>query len=54
MDHMQAPVAYHCTEPVSLVGKESPEQRKALSSSSKMGLLTSNLGEAGGFVRLKV
>ena len=52
MDHMQAPVAYHCTEPISLVGKESPEQHRRYRD-SKMGLLTSNLGEAGGFVRLK-
>ncbi len=51
MDHMQAPLAYHCREPVSLVGKETAEQLKRYEQ-SKMGLLTSNLGEAGGFVRL--
>ena len=50
-DHMQVPVAYHCLEPVSLVGKDSPAQAQ-LYEQSKMGLLTSNLGESGGFVKL--
>ena len=51
MDHIQVPVAYHSKEPVSLVGKEAPEQIK-LYQDKRMGLLTSNLGEAGGFVKL--
>ena len=51
MDHMQAPIAYHCTEPVSLVAKDNPLQVRRYHK-SKMGLLTSNLGEAGGFVKL--
>ena len=51
VDHMQVPIAYHCLEPVSLVGKDSPEQAQRYEQ-SKMGLLTSNLGESGGFVRL--
>ncbi len=51
MDHVQTPVAYHCLQPISLVGKDSPEQAQ-LYAQSKMGLLTSNLGESGGFVRL--
>ncbi len=51
MDHMQVPVAYHCKQPVSLVGKEAPAQRRRYEA-EKMGLLTSNLGEAGGFLRL--
>ncbi len=51
MDHMQVPLAYHCKEPVSLVGKESAGQLRQYQQ-SRMGLLTSNLGEAGGFVRL--
>ena len=51
MDHIQVPVAYHCKLPISLVGKEEPEQVR-LYDEEKMGLLTSNLGEAGGFVRL--
>ena len=52
MDHMQVPLAYHCRAPVSLVDKESPEQRQ-LYQRRRMGKLTSNLGEAGGFVRLQ-
>ena len=51
MDHMQVPVAYHCLAPVSLVDKDSPEQAR-LYERRKLGLLTSNLGEAGGFVKL--
>ncbi len=51
MDHMQAPLAYHCKEPVSLVGKDGTAQVKRYEG-SRMGLLTSNLGEAGGFLRL--
>ena len=50
-DHMQVPVAYHCHAPISLVGKNAPEQQR-LYEQERMGLLTSNLGEAGGFVRL--
>ena len=51
MDHIQAPLAYHCKAPVSLAGKEAPEQIQ-LYQSERMGLLTSNLGESGGFVKL--
>lgn len=51
IDHMQVPIAYHCIEPVSLVAKDTPEQIN-LYEEQRMGLLTSNLGEAGGFVRL--
>ena len=51
MDHMQVPVAYHSLEPISLAGKDSPEQARRYSQ-SKTGLLTSNLGESGGFVKL--
>ena len=51
MDHMQVPLAYHCKEPISLVGKESEDQFRRYQK-SRMGLLTSNLGEAGGFLRL--
>lgn len=51
MDHMQVPVAYHCKEPVSLVAKDDPLQVQRYNE-DKMGLLTSNLGESGGFVRL--
>ncbi len=52
MDHMQVPIAYHCKEPVSLVAKDDPLQVKRYHE-DKMGLLTSNLGESGGFLRLK-
>ncbi len=51
MDHIQVPLAYHCEAPVSLVDKDKPEQIKRYQE-EKMGLLTSNLGESGGFVRL--
>ena len=51
MDHIQVPLAYHCKAPVSLVDKDKPEQIKRYQE-EKMGLLTSNLGESGGFVRL--
>ena len=50
-DHMQVPIAYHCLAPISLVGKDEPEQQRRYDE-ERMGLLTSNLGEAGGFVRL--
>ncbi|MDE2854369.1 MAG: choline dehydrogenase [Chloroflexota bacterium] len=51
MDHIQVPLAYHCEQPVSLAGKDSPAQLERYMQ-EKMGLLTSNLGESGGFVRL--
>lgn len=51
MDHMQVPVAYHCKQPISLVAKDNPDQIQ-LFKEKRMGLLTSNLGEAGGFIRL--
>jgi len=44
------PVAYECTQPVTLAGAESPEQAELLKQG--MGLLTSNIGEAGGFLKL--
>ena len=51
MDHIQVPLAYHCEKPVSLVGKDAPEQIRRYHE-ERMGLLTSNLGESGGFVKL--
>ncbi|MCY3865271.1 MAG: choline dehydrogenase [Chloroflexi bacterium] len=51
MDHIQVPLAYHCQKPVSLVGKDAPEQVRRYHE-ERMGLLTSNLGESGGFVKL--
>ncbi len=47
-DHIMAPVAYHCTEPISLAGAEEPEEVEKLAEG--MGMLTSNIGEAGGFL----
>jgi choline dehydrogenase len=49
-DHAMVPVAYECTQPVTLAGAESPEQAELLKQG--MGLLTSNIGEAGGFLKL--
>jgi len=49
-DHAMVPVAYECTQPVTLTGAESPEQAELLKQG--MGLLTSNIGEAGGFLKL--
>ncbi|MCY3916017.1 MAG: GMC family oxidoreductase N-terminal domain-containing protein [Chloroflexi bacterium] len=51
MDHIQVPLAYHCQKPVSLVGKDAPAQVRRYQE-ERMGLLTSNLGESGGFVKL--
>lgn len=49
-DHVMAPVAYHCTQPVSLAG--AGEESEALKLAEGKGMLTSNIGEAGGFVKL--
>ena len=51
MDHIQVPLAYHCPMPVSLVDRDAPEQL-ARYERERMGLLTSNMGESGGFVKL--
>ena len=51
MDHMQVPLACHCQQPITLAAKDEPKQLQ-LYHQDKRGLLTSNLGEAGGFVRL--
>ena len=51
MDHIQVPLAYHCAKPVSLAGKDAPEQVRRYHD-ERMGPLTSNLGESGGFVKL--
>lgn len=47
-DHLMAPVAYHCTQPISLAGAGEPEEAEKLAQG--MGMLTSNIGEAGGFL----
>ena len=52
-DHMFVPVAYHCTQPVTLADATSPEQG-ARFQNEQMGMLTSNIGEAGGFIDLGI
>lgn len=47
-DHLMAPVAYYCTQEVSLAGAADPAEAEKLADG--MGLLTSNIGEAGGFL----
>jgi len=49
-DHLMAPVAYHVTQPVSLAAAESEEEVAKLAQGK--GMLTSNIGEAGGFIKL--
>lgn len=50
-DHLMVPVAYHATQPISLTAANEPEQAAKLQNEAK-GLLTSNIGEAGGFIQL--
>ena len=50
-DHCMAPVAYHVTQPVTLAHAETEEQVNKLQTEGK-GMLTSNIGEAGGFLKL--
>lgn len=50
-DHMFVPIAYHCTQPITLADATSAEQG-ARFQNEQMGLLTSNIGEAGGFIDL--
>lgn len=50
-DHMSLPVAFTCTQPISLAAAQTPEQL-ARFTAEQMGMLTSNIGEAGGFLRL--
>jgi choline dehydrogenase len=49
-DHFMVPVVYTCTQPVSLSQAGSKEQA-ALYAKGK-GMLSSNIGEAGGFMRI--
>ncbi len=51
VDHAEIPLAWHCTQPVSLAAKEDPEQ-VARYRRERMGLLSSSNAEAGAFVRL--
>lgn len=50
-DHMMAPVAHHTDREISLTAASSEEQA-AKFQNDQMGMLTSNVGEAGGFVTL--
>jgi choline dehydrogenase len=49
-DHPAIPVAYECTKPISLAGAESLTNLIRYTA-FKNGPLTSNVGEAGGFIR---
>ncbi|MEM7798463.1 MAG: GMC family oxidoreductase N-terminal domain-containing protein [Chloroflexota bacterium] len=50
-DHCMAPVAYHVNQPITLAHAETEEQVAKLQSEGK-GMLTSNIGESGGFLKL--
>ena len=50
-DHFMAPVAFECTQPVTLAHATNPEQEEMLKTEGK-GLLTSNIGEAGGYLKI--
>jgi hypothetical protein len=46
-DHLFVPVAYHCTQAIMLAATQGEEQEQAYQR-DRQGLLTSNVGEAGG------
>jgi choline dehydrogenase len=50
-DHLMVPVAYHCTEPISLALAGSDAEVKKFQEGQR-GMLTSNIPEAGGFLKL--
>ena len=50
-DHLHVPVSYRCTQPVSLLASSSEEEIAKYQAEAK-GMLSSNVGEAGGFVSL--
>jgi choline dehydrogenase len=50
-DHVMVPVAYSCTQPITMASAHEPAEL-ARYRESRTGLLSSNIGEAGGFVRL--
>lgn len=50
-DHLFVPVAYHCSQPVSLANAQT-EAQLLLFQQHQKGMLTSNIGEAGGFINL--
>lgn len=51
VDHMMSPVAVACTQDVSLASAGSDEEG-AKFAAAQMGMLTSNIGEGGGFMKL--
>jgi choline dehydrogenase len=50
-DHLFVPVAYHCTQPITLAAAQTEEQMQVYQRERK-GLLSSSVAEAGGFLRL--
>ena len=50
-DHVMVPVAYSCTQPITMAGADEPAVL-ARYQETRTGLLSSNISEAGGFVRL--
>jgi choline dehydrogenase len=50
-DHVMVPVAYSCTQPITMAGAGEPAELERYQQ-SRTGLLSSNIGEAGGFVTL--
>ena len=50
-DHLMVPVAYHATQPITLAAAQSEAELTKLQTEQK-GMLTSNVGEAGGFLKL--
>lgn len=50
-DHLMVPVAFNCLQPVTLVNGQSEEQMELFKEKAR-GMLTSNIGEAGGFLKL--
>lgn len=51
-DHLMVPVAHNCLRPVSMAAAGAPEEAEKYRI-SRTGLLASNIGEAGGFARVK-
>jgi len=50
-DHVMVPTNHYCTQPITLAAAGTEEQA-ARFANEKMGLLTSNLAEGGGFVQI--
>jgi choline dehydrogenase len=50
-DHVMVPVAYHSKQPITLAAAQSEAEMVKLQT-TQMGMLTSNVGEAGGFLKL--